>query len=39
MRVEPPSFMRHDHEKRAPLRGAGEVEFEGAAIEPDQKRV
>ncbi len=39
VRVEPPSFMRHDHENGRRYEEPVEVEFEGVAIEPDQKRV
>jgi Fe2+ transport protein len=39
VRVEPPTFMRHDHENGRRFVEAVEVEFEGVEIEPDQKRV
>ena len=39
VRVEPPRFMRHDHENGRRFLEPVEVEFEGVEIEPDQKRV
>jgi len=39
VRIDPPTFMRHDHENGRRYREAVEVEFEGVEIEPDQKTV
>ena len=39
VRVEPPSFMRHDHENGRRYLEPVEVEFDGVEIEPDQKTV
>lgn len=39
VRVEPPTFMRHDHENGRRYLEPVEVEFEGVEIEPDQKTV
>lgn len=39
VRVEPPTFMRHDHENGRRYLEAVEVEFDDVEIEPDQKTV
>jgi hypothetical protein len=39
VRVEPPTFMRHDHENERCYRERIDVEFDGLEIEPDRKRV
>jgi Fe2+ transport protein len=39
VRVEAPSFMRHDHDNGRRYLEPVEVEFEGVEIEPDQKTV
>jgi hypothetical protein len=39
VRVEAPRFMRHDHENGRRFVEPVEVEFQGVAIEPDQKKV
>jgi hypothetical protein len=39
VRVEPPSFMRHDHANGRRYLEPAEVEFAGVPIDPDQKRV
>jgi len=39
VRVEPPAFMRHDHENGRRFLEPVEVEFADVPIEPDQKRV
>jgi uncharacterized protein involved in high-affinity Fe2+ transport len=39
VRVEPPTFMRHDHENGRRYLEPVEVEFEGVPVEPGRKRV
>jgi uncharacterized protein involved in high-affinity Fe2+ transport len=39
VRVEPPTFMRHDHENGRRYAEPAEVTFSAIRIEPDQKRV
>ncbi|MGH3002648.1 MAG: iron transporter [Gaiellaceae bacterium] len=39
IRVEPPRFMRHDHENGRRYLEPVEVEFDGVEIDPDQKTV